>query len=232
MATRQELSQQVYKRFVDAIDLIAHKGFSINQATKQVGMSNKTFRAMNKERGNLISEQDTQQKVYKRFVDAVNLIKQGDTINKATKQAKISKNTFRAMNKERGNLVSDVYDTEKRTKTGKAKFLRHEVDDRFAYVQDMPAIVFDANGEPTTITGDFDKVYAGILGKYWHEVAKLIQGKNVNFSSLPDVIYDRDAKAYRLVKDSNTLYLFLQMQTDQYMSEIWKQFHSEKRKAA
>jgi len=181
----------------------------------------------------MATKQDLQQKVYKRFVNAVDLIAhKGYSINKATKEVGMSKNSFRAMNKERGNLVSDVYDLRKRTKTGKSRFLRHEADERFAYVQDMPAIVFDANGEPTTITGNFDKVYAGILGKYWHEIANLEQGKNVHFSSLPDVIYDRDAKAYRLVKDKNTLYLFLQTQTDQYMSEIWKRFHSEKRKAA
>jgi hypothetical protein len=181
----------------------------------------------------MATKQDLQQKVYKRFVDAVDLIASKNySINRATKEVGMSKNTFRAMNKERGNLVSDVYDTVKRTKTGKARFLKHEVDARFAYVEDMPAIVFDANGEPTTITGNFDKVYAGILGKYWHEIAKMEQGKKANFFSFPDVVYDLDAKAYRLVKDQNTLYLFLQMQTDQYMSEIWKRFHSEKRKAA
>ena len=94
----------------------------------------------------------------------------------------------------------------------------------------MPAIVFDVNGEPTTITADYDKFYAGILGKYWNEIAKLEQGKKTDFYSLPDVIYDRNANAYKLVKDVDTIIVFLQMQKDEYMMEIWKRFHSEKRK--
>src|SRR5262249_5022780 len=97
-----------------------------------------------------------------------------------------------------------------------------------AYTENQPAIVFDANGEATTAFADYDKYYASIVSKYMHEVGELEKhGKNPDFSSLPDVVYDRYGNTYTLVKDVDTLHVFLQMQTDEYMSEIWKQFHSE-----
>ncbi len=96
----------------------------------------------------------------------------------------------------------------------------------------MPAIVYDSNGDPTTVHVDIDKHYATILSRYWHEIGRLERDENPDFSSLPDVIYDRHAKAYKIVKDADDLNFFLQMQIDEYMNEVWKQFHSEKRISA
>lgn len=178
----------------------------------------------------MATKREIEQKVYKRFIDAVDLIKnKGYSWNKATREVGMSKNTFRKMNEERGNLVSPVYGTNKQ---GKVVRTGYEVDERLAYVTQMPAIVLDTNGEPTTREADFDKYYASILGTYWNEIAKLEQGQNPDFSSLPDIVYDRNANAHILVKNVDDLILYLQMQTDAYMSEIWKQFHSEKRRAA
>jgi hypothetical protein len=179
MATKREIEQKVYKRFIDAVDLIAHKGYSINRATSEVGMS---------------------------------------------------KNTFRTMNKERGNLVSAK--AWKTDKSGKIRVTEYEVDERFAYAKQMPALVLDTNGEPTTVHVDVDKYYAGILGTYWNEVKRLEHTGSANFSSFPDVIYDRHAKAYNLIKDVDAILLYLQMQVDGYTDEIWKQLDSDKRKAA
>ncbi len=178
MATKQEIEQQVYKRFVDAVDLIAHKGYSINKATKEVGMS---------------------------------------------------KNTFRAMNERAGNLVSPVYGTNKQ---GKVVRTGYEVDEQLAYAKHMPAIVFDTNGEPTTVHVDIDKYYASLLSSYWNKVGEIERGGIPDFSSIPDVIFDRHANMYKLVKGYDALNQFLQMQTDGYTSEVWKQFHSEKRISA
>lgn len=174
--SKQDLEQQQYKKFLEAADLIAHKGYSINKATTEVGMS---------------------------------------------------KNTFRKRNAERGNLVSPVYG--KKNKQGKGIITGYEVDEKYAYVKQMPAIVYDPNGEPTTVKADFDKYYASIIGSYWTEIGDIERGEIPDFPSIPDIIYDLDAKVYRLVKDYDTLSLFLQMQTDEYMSEIWTQFQSEKR---
>jgi hypothetical protein len=154
-----------------------------------------------------------EQEVLSRFYRAVDLItNKGYSINKAAKEAHISKNTIRSMNAERGNYFSPTYHIEgpkKNKPTG-----NYEINTR----RSMHAIVYDQGSNPEIVKVNVDAKYASTLGHYWNQIKNVREnGEKFDTSKLPQsYIFDTNGQAYHLVTNTDDLLLFMQQNEDDF----------------